>query len=633
MKCRNISILLAAAVCLAACAPRERVIERPLAGVRNSQTIQVDRIALTDTATIVYVDAFYNPGQWIRIDTTAYLYGGGEKYMITGAEGIELAAEHWMPESGESSFALVFEPINPKLKTIDFIEGEPDGYFKIWNIQLRGGKPSYNYRAAIPSAVRNIDYRAGTLPETGLKSAETVVKIHLLGEPKGYPMQPKFFFAGLLEIESDGSDPVSAENGTYTYNLPLYGPTQMKLNVAGNRSSFVLEPGVENNVWVDLVKLSRQGSRYDKERAGDGPAILTDGRYAAANAILANNMIDWELMSMGLLSVSPDEMSAMLEKTTAQVAADIRGLYDKKIVEINERPEYSPIEKELAADALNGDYIFGLSQLTFQLAAAQKRSLGLEWNAQLPAGVAPFEFSDSDYHTLFDGLDPAAMPNIYAGYPGYGYWGLRGKVTDIFGLKGSFSDHILATQRMMDCVERMNVPEEAQAEFDKVTEPELKDAVAMKQAVVQKKIEDAKSKTGYRICDVPQVADGELFDAIMKQYAGKVVVVDFWATWCSPCRAAMKSHEPHKDAYLGKNVAFVYLTGETSPRAQWEVAIADVRGDHYYLTDSQWRYVCDQFEVRGIPSWVVVTKKGEYLEEDMYTPEKWESVINRELAK
>ena len=40
----------------------------------------------------------------------------------------------------------------------------------------------------------------------------------------------------------------------------------------------------------------------------------------------------------------------------------------------------------------------------------------------------------------------------------------------------------------------------------------------------------------------------------LKQYAGKTVVLNFWATWCEPCREEMPELSQLHDAYKDKNL-------------------------------------------------------------------------------
>ncbi len=38
------------------------------------------------------------------------------------------------------------------------------------------------------------------------------------------------------------------------------------------------------------------------------------------------------------------------------------------------------------------------------------------------------------------------------------------------------------------------------------------------------------------------------------QFAGQVVIVDFWATWCEPCRQSFPAYQRLADKYAGKLV-------------------------------------------------------------------------------
>jgi len=73
----------------------------------------------------------------------------------------------------------------------------------------------------------------------------------------------------------------------------------------------------------------------------------------------------------------------------------------------------------------------------------------------------------------------------------------------------------------------------------------------------------------------------------LKKFAQEVVLIDIWATWCPPCRAALKDIDAIKPTYQNKGVVFVYLTGETSPQDKWQAMIPSISGDHYRLTKQQ----------------------------------------------
>jgi thiol-disulfide isomerase/thioredoxin len=113
--------------------------------------------------------------------------------------------------------------------------------------------------------------------------------------------------------------------------------------------------------------------------------------------------------------------------------------------------------------------------------------------------------------------------------------------------------------------------------------------------------------------ELPQASQEKMFDAILAKYKGKVVVVDFWATWCGPCMQAMKTIKPLKEEMKGKDVVWVYLTGETSPFGKWMQTYPTISGEHYRVSDAQWDYWYKTYGIEGIPTYMLYDRKGKQL--------------------
>ena len=65
---------------------KEKVIEHPPFIAWTSTSIQVDKVVLSDTATVLYIKAFYHPKQWIRISGQSFLKdNNGETYALRSA--------------------------------------------------------------------------------------------------------------------------------------------------------------------------------------------------------------------------------------------------------------------------------------------------------------------------------------------------------------------------------------------------------------------------------------------------------------------------------------------------------------------------------------------------------------------
>ena len=131
-----------------------------------------------------------------------------------------------------------------------------------------------------------------------------------------------------------------------------------------------------------------------------------------------------------------------------------------------------------------------------------------------------------------------------------------------------------------------------------------------------------------RIMTAPDVPGDQLLQAIAKQYPGKVVFFDLWATWCGPCKKGIEAMEPLKQQMKDKDVVFVYLTDESSPVGAWNSYVLKIPGLHYRIAS-----LGALPGITGIPQYYLYDRQGQRVWEQTGFDAETLTIIEAEIQK
>lgn len=130
--------------------------------------------------------------------------------------------------------------------------------------------------------------------------------------------------------------------------------------------------------------------------------------------------------------------------------------------------------------------------------------------------------------------------------------------------------------------------------------------------------EDKSDKTGSSLADA---FDFELKDQYgnvhkLEDYKGKVIFLNFWATWCPPCRAEMPDIQKLYEEFEAQENSEVVILGVAAPGYSGEESAADVgafleeNGYTYPVLLNEGGSLFDDYMITSFPTTYMITAEG-----------------------
>jgi thiol-disulfide isomerase/thioredoxin len=511
-----------------------------------------------------------------------------------------------MPESGEATFQLVFPPLKRGVKTIDFIEGADvsDGY-RIYSIQLEDNvTPNIKLPKGFKQA--EIDKNA-PLTEPAFIYGKATIKGKVLGYTKGMPDKITIdaynpFYGGVWgkEVPETTLD----EDGSFSYDIDLLGMTRISLIYAENYIQIWGMPNETSELCINMPEITRRKSKIHADKASYGEAIYYNGPWESLvmeNAKKSTIVYD----TSRELSIPNEE----LLNTSFEAFKDNEIKIYETIIEKANQSDLSQATKDYIKVELAARMISSLSMAPNNYISIYQRKelMNNKSEEEILAGWKKMSQTiPTDFYHIPDELTDllntttAITTNPYPSILRVQRTNIKDGLLNQMKQTLDISDELGGFKPLTDKQreEMKSLPEACQQYLNDANEKLLAT------------IEANKKKEGYNVNEVGEVANEKLFESIISKFRGKVLLVDFWATWCGPCRAANKEMKPMKETLKEKDIVYVYITGETSDKPTWEQMIPDLHGEHFYLTQEQWEYLGNSLDISGVPTYYIIDREG-----------------------
>jgi len=117
----------------------------------------------------------------------------------------------------------------------------------------------------------------------------------------------------------------------------------------------------------------------------------------------------------------------------------------------------------------------------------------------------------------------------------------------------------------------------------------------------------------------------------LTDYAGKVVLVNIWATWCDPCRLEMPSMERLSQKLAGTDFRILAVSVDKDP-PDVVMKFANDLGLHFDILQDRTGAVQGVLQTTGVPESFVIDRNGVVIKKIIGAAE-WDAPVNETLVR